>query len=47
MAAVIFTIDATTATGQPALSSAEIADRAAEFPDVLIPFGSVDPLQPG
>jgi predicted TIM-barrel fold metal-dependent hydrolase len=47
MAAVIFTIDATTATGQPALSSAEIADRAAEFSDVLIPFGSVDPLQPG
>ena len=47
MAAVIFTIDATTATGQPALSSAEIADRAAEFPDALIPFGSVDPLQPG
>jgi uncharacterized protein len=44
---VIFTIDATTATGQPALSSAAIADRAAEFPDVLIPFGSVDPLQPG
>jgi predicted TIM-barrel fold metal-dependent hydrolase len=45
MAAVIFTVDATTATGHPALSSEEIADQAAEFGDVLIPFGSVDPLQ--
>ncbi|WP_232668520.1 4-hydroxyphenyl-beta-ketoacyl-CoA hydrolase [Pseudonocardia sp. TRM90224] len=42
-AAVIFTVDATTATGHPALSSEEIADRAAEHADVLIPFGSVDP----
>ena len=47
MAAVIFTVDATTQTGHPALSSEEIADRAAQFPDVLIPFGSVDPRQPG
>jgi uncharacterized protein len=46
MAAVIFTVDATTATGHPALSSEEIADQAAEFADTLIPFGSVDPLQP-
>jgi uncharacterized protein len=29
MAAVIFTVDATTETGHPALSSEEIADRAA------------------
>jgi uncharacterized protein len=43
MAAVIFTVDATTATGHPALSSEEIATRAAEHADVLIPFGSVDP----
>src|SRR6185312_6833248 len=42
-AAVVFTVDATTATGHPPLSSAEIADRAAEHADVLIPFGSVDP----
>ena len=47
MAAVIFTVDATTATGHPALPSEEIADRAAGFADVLIPFGSVDPLVPG
>jgi len=46
MAAVIFTVDATTATRHPALSSEEIADRAAGHADVLIPFGSVDPLVP-
>jgi predicted TIM-barrel fold metal-dependent hydrolase len=45
MAAVVFTVDATTATGHPALSSEEIADQAAEHADVLIPFGSVDPHQ--
>jgi predicted TIM-barrel fold metal-dependent hydrolase len=43
MAAVIFTVDAPAGTGHPSLSSEEIADAAAEFPDVLIPFGSVDP----
>jgi uncharacterized protein len=47
MAAVVFTVDAATATGHPALSSEEIADRAAGHADVLIPFGSVDPLVPG
>jgi predicted TIM-barrel fold metal-dependent hydrolase len=45
MAAVIFTVDATTATGHPALSSEEIAEQAGEYADVLIPFGSVDPHQ--
>ena len=44
LAAVVFTVDAATATGHPALSSEELADRAAAYPDVLIPFGSVDPL---
>jgi uncharacterized protein len=43
MAAVIFTVDAEAATGQPTLSNEEIADAAAEHPDVLIPFGSIDP----
>jgi predicted TIM-barrel fold metal-dependent hydrolase len=43
MAAVIFTVDAEAATGQPALSNEEIAQAAAEHPDVLIPFGSIDP----
>ena len=45
MAAVIFTVDATTATGHPALSSEDIATQAAAHADVLIPFGSVDPRQ--
>ena len=45
MAAVVFTVDATTATGHQALSSEEIAEDAAENADVLIPFGSVDPHQ--
>ncbi|HEX3930788.1 MAG TPA: amidohydrolase family protein [Nocardioides sp.] len=45
MAAVIFTVDATTATGHAALRSEEIAEEAAEHADVLIPFGSVDPRQ--
>jgi hypothetical protein len=45
MAAVIFTVDAEAATGQPALSNEEIADAAAEHPDVLIPFGSIDPAR--
>jgi hypothetical protein len=45
MAAVIFTVDAEAATGQPALSNEEIADAAARYPDVLIPFGSIDPAR--
>ncbi|GAA3458110.1 amidohydrolase family protein [Saccharothrix longispora] len=46
-AAVVFTVDATTALGHPALSSEEIADAAAAHADVLIPFGSVDPHDAG
>jgi predicted TIM-barrel fold metal-dependent hydrolase len=42
---VVFTVDASTATGHAALSSADIADAAAAHADVLIPFGSVDPLR--
>ncbi len=45
MAAVVFTVDASTATGHAALSSEDIADAAAAHSDVLIPFGSVDPLR--
>jgi uncharacterized protein len=45
MAAVVFTVDATSATGHHANSVEEIAEKAAEHNDVLIPFGSVDPLQ--
>lgn len=43
IAAVVFTVDATTGLGHPALSSEEIAERAAAHADILIPFGSVDP----
>lgn len=43
MAAVVFTVDASTGLNHPALSSEEIAEQAAEHADVLIPFGSVDP----
>jgi uncharacterized protein len=43
MAAVVFTVDARTATGHPPVSSQEVARACAEHADVLIPFGSVDP----
>lgn len=43
MAAVVFTVDAHTATGHKALSSREIVEQAAQHADVLIPFASVDP----
>jgi len=42
MAAVVFTVDASTGLGHPALSSEDIANKAAQHSDVLIPFGSVD-----
>ncbi|MGP4029420.1 amidohydrolase family protein [Actinomadura sp. 3N407] len=45
MAAVVFTVDIESATGHPALSNEEIADAAAEHPDVLIPFASIDPAK--
>jgi len=45
MAAVVFTVDASTASGHAAISSEEIATQAAGHADVLIPFGSVDPLR--
>jgi predicted TIM-barrel fold metal-dependent hydrolase len=43
LAAVIFTVDAETLTGRPAVPNEEIAEVAAANPDVLIPFASVDP----
>src|SRR5207244_7881956 len=43
LAAVVFTVDAHTATGHPALSSEEIVAEAAKYDDVLIPSASVDP----
>jgi predicted TIM-barrel fold metal-dependent hydrolase len=43
-AAVVFTIDAETATGHPPNSVEDLIAGAARNNDVLIPFGSVDPL---
>jgi hypothetical protein len=43
MAAVVFTVDATTSLGHAPNSTEEIAEGAARNNDVLIPFGSVDP----
>jgi uncharacterized protein len=43
LAAVIFTVDAETVTGRPAVPNEEVAEVAAANPDVLIPFASVDP----
>jgi hypothetical protein len=43
LAAVVFTVDAHTATGHAALSSEDIVTQAAAHADVLIPFASVDP----
>ena len=43
MMAVVFTVDATTTMGVPPVPMDEIAQAAADNPDVLIAFGSVDP----
>ncbi|MEU6579271.1 amidohydrolase family protein [Nocardia sp. NPDC046763] len=45
MAAVVFTVDAEFTTGHPTLSNEELAEAAAAHPDVLIPFGSIDPAR--
>ncbi len=45
MAAVVFTVDATTNLRHAPNSVDEIVEGAARNADVLIPFGSVDPLQ--
>jgi len=45
MAAVVFTVDSETRLGHPPISSADIIEQAADHADVLIPFGSVDPLK--
>jgi uncharacterized protein len=43
IAAVIFTVDAETATGHPPISNEEVAAACARHADVLIPFASLDP----
>lgn len=43
IAAVVFTVDAEAAMGQPAVPNQEIAEDCAANADVLIPFASIDP----
>jgi hypothetical protein len=43
MAAIVFTVDAESATGHPPVPSEEVAEACAAHADVLIPFASVDP----
>lgn len=45
MLAVIFPVDTERANGQQRISNEEVADEAAQHPDALIPFASVDPLR--
>jgi predicted TIM-barrel fold metal-dependent hydrolase len=45
MAAVVFTVDAEHATGNPPVPNEEVAEAAAANPDVLIPFASIDPFK--
>src|SRR3712207_8746901 len=45
MDAVVFTVDSELTTGHPTLSNEEIAESAAQHPDVLVPFGSIDPAR--
>ena len=45
MAAVVFTVDAESTLGHGRLRNEEIAEAAAQHPDVLIPFASIDPAR--
>jgi uncharacterized protein len=45
LAAVVFTVDAESATGHPPISNEEIAGACPEHSDVLIPFASIDPAK--
>jgi uncharacterized protein len=43
IAAVVFTVDAESATGHPPISNEEVAASCAEHADILLPFASLDP----
>ncbi|MBR7830594.1 amidohydrolase [Actinospica sp. MGRD01-02] len=45
MAAVVFTVDAESATGTEAVPNEEIAEAARRYPDAIIPFASIDPAK--
>ena len=44
-AAVVFTVNAATRLGHAPISSFDVVEGAAAHADVLVPFGSVDPMQ--
>jgi uncharacterized protein len=46
LAAVLFTVDWELRSGIPPIPNEEILDAARASPDVVIPFGSVDPARP-
>jgi predicted TIM-barrel fold metal-dependent hydrolase len=46
MAAVVFMVDWESQSGRPPVSNEEVLEGAADYPDVLIPFASVDPARP-
>jgi len=43
LAAVVFTVDSEHQTGHPPVPNDDVARAAQRHPDVLIPFGSIDP----
>ncbi len=43
IAAVVFTVDAETATGHPPIPNEHVAEACARHDDILIPFASLDP----
>lgn len=45
LACVLFTVDLESTTGATRVPNEEIAEAAAENPDVLIPFASIDPAK--
>jgi predicted TIM-barrel fold metal-dependent hydrolase len=45
MACVVFSVDAEAATGVPGVPNEEVAKVAADNPDVMIPFASIDPAR--
>ena len=45
MACVVFTVDAESASGLPPVPNEEVAQSAADNPDVIIPFASIDPAR--
>ncbi len=46
LAAVLFTVDWESRSGIPPIPNEEILDAAAQNPDVIVPFVSVDPARP-